>query len=158
MLLGHVNHARLLYFTAFIKEMLITRVHLDPGLALNVIAITTMQELGVPPNMLTSTNTAIQGYDGKVQNPIGKIRIKFQLGSLTFEATLHVVKTRACNNILPGRRWLHDYAIMPSTFHQCFKYIDDDGKVHRVFAFEKPFKGKEVYFTVTAMYEEKRPV
>ena len=110
----------------------------------------------MPPNKLTTTNTAIQGYDGEVQHPIGKIQIKFQLGSLTYEATLHVVKTRACYNILLGRRWLHDYAIVPSNLHQYFKYIDDRGKVHRVFADEKPFKGKEVYFTDTVMYKEKK--
>ena len=44
-----------------------------------------------------------------------------------------------------------------TTLHQWFKYIDDDVKVHRVFADEKPFKGKKVYFTDAAMYEEKRP-
>ena len=52
---------------------------------------------------------------------------------------------------------MHDYAIVPSTLHQCFKYIDYGGKVHRVFADEKPFKGKEVYFTDTAIYEEREP-
>ncbi|XXG41783.1 hypothetical protein AAC387_Pa01g2181 [Persea americana] len=75
---------------------------------------------------------------------------------MTFKATLHVVKTRACYNILLGRRWLHDYAIVLSTLHQCFKYIDDDGNVHRVFADAKPFKGKEVYFPDAAMYEKRR--
>ena len=55
------------------------------------------------------------------------------------------------------RRWLHDYAIVPFTLHQCCKYIDDDGKVHRIFTDEKPFKGKEVYFTDTAMHEERKP-
>ncbi|XXG73111.1 hypothetical protein AAC387_Pa07g2080 [Persea americana] len=137
--------------------MPIPRVQVDPGSALNLITIRTLQELGVPPNKLTSTNTMIQGYDGEIQNPIGKIRIKFQLGSLVSEATLHVVKTRACSNILLGRRWLHDYVIVPSSLHQCLKYIDDGGKVYRVFTDEKPFKGNKVYFTDSAMYEEKKP-
>ena len=157
MLLGNVNHTRPLYFTAYIKEVPIPRVQVDPGSALNLITITALQELGVPPNKLTSTNTTIQGYDGEVQKPIGKIRIKFQLGSLAFEATLHVVKTQACYNILLRRRWLHDYTIVPSTLHHCFKFIDNDGKVHRVFANKKPFKGKKVYFTDATTYEERKP-
>ncbi|XXG41782.1 hypothetical protein AAC387_Pa01g2180 [Persea americana] len=41
----------------------ITRAQVDPGSALNHITITALQELGVPPNKLTSTNTAIQGYE-----------------------------------------------------------------------------------------------
>ena len=52
---------------------------------------------------------------------------------------------------------MHDFAIVPSTLHQCFIYIDDDGKVHRVFTDKRPSKGKEVYFTDVAMYEERKP-
>lgn len=44
---------------------------------------------------------------------------------------------------------------MTPTLHQCFKNIDDDGKVHRVLVNEKPFKGNGVHFTDAAMYEEK---
>lgn len=44
---------------------------------------------------------------------------------------------------------------MTPTLHQCFKNIDDDGKVHHVFVDEKPFKGNGVHFTDAAMYEEK---
>eukprot|EP00268_Persea_americana_P028067 TRINITY_DN27302_c0_g1_i1.p1 TRINITY_DN27302_c0_g1~~TRINITY_DN27302_c0_g1_i1.p1 ORF type:complete len:135 (+),score=6.07 TRINITY_DN27302_c0_g1_i1:895-1299(+) len=128
MLLDNVNHTGPLCFTAYIKEMPILRKQVDPGSALNLITVTALKELGVPPNKLTSTNTTIRGYDGKIQNPIRNIRIKFQLGSLASEATLHVVKTRACYIILLRRKWLHDYAIVPSTLHQCFKYIDDGGK------------------------------
>lgn len=149
-----MKHRMPLYFTSHIKEIPIPRVQVDPKSALNLITITTLQELGVPPSKLTNTNTSIQGYDGEIQNPIGKIQIKFQFGSLTSAATLHGFKTRAFYNILLGRRWVHDYAIIPSTLHQCFKYMDEDGKVHRVFIDKKPFKGKEVYFTDAAMYEE----
>ncbi|XXG42290.1 hypothetical protein AAC387_Pa01g2608 [Persea americana] len=117
MLLRYVNHTRPSYFTTYIKEVPISRVQVDLGSALNLITITALQELGVPPNKLTSTNSAIQGFDGEIQNPIGRIRIKFQLRSLASEATLHVVKTLACYNILFGRTWLHDYAIVPSTLH-----------------------------------------
>lgn len=114
-----------------------------------------LQELGIPRSKLTSTNTSNQGNDKEIQNPIGKIRIRFQLGDLISKVTLHVVNTRACYNILLERIWLHDYAIVPSTPHQCLKYIDDNGIVSHVAADDKPFKGKEVYFTDVAMYEER---
>ena len=69
---------------------------MDPGSALNFITVTALQELGVPPDKLTSTYTAIQGHNGEIQNPIRKIHIKLQLGGLAFEATLYIVKTQAC--------------------------------------------------------------
>lgn len=68
---------------------------------------------------------------------------------------MHVVKTRANYNIVLGKRWLHDYAIIPSTLHQCFKYMGNDEDIHRVFADKKPFKGKEAYVTDVAMYMER---
>ncbi|XXG58881.1 hypothetical protein AAC387_Pa04g1073 [Persea americana] len=65
--------------------MLIPMVQVNTRSALNLITVTALQELGMPPNKLTSTNTATQGYDGEVQNPIRKIQIKFQLGYLASE-------------------------------------------------------------------------
>ena len=82
MLSSNVNHTRPLYSIAYIKEVLIRRVWVDPGSALNLIIVTALQELGVPPNKLTSTKTAIQVCGGEIQNLIEKIKIKFQLGSL----------------------------------------------------------------------------
>lgn len=46
---------------------------------------------------------------------------------------------------------MHNYAIVPSTLHRCFKYVNDDGKVHRMFVDKKPLKGKKkIYFTYAA--------
>lgn len=46
---------------------------------------------------------------------------------------------------------MHNYAIVPCTLHRCFKYVNDDGKVHRMFVDKKPLKGKKkIYFTYAA--------
>lgn len=54
----------------------------------------------------------------------------------------------------PGRPWIHDNHIVPSTLHQCFKYVSADNQVRRVFAEKKPFKGKEIYFADSKLYAE----
>ena len=77
MLFDNVNHTRPLYLQYISKNVKFTRVQVDSGSALNLITVTALQELGVLPNKLTSTNIVIQGYDGEVQNPIRKIWIKF---------------------------------------------------------------------------------
>ena len=41
-LLGHVNHTGPLYFTAYIKEMPIPRVQVDPESVLDLITITAL--------------------------------------------------------------------------------------------------------------------
>ena len=57
-------------------------------------------------------------------------------------------------NLLLGRPWIHANWIVPSTLHQCFKYVKDDAIVQTVFAEKQPFKGVENYFTDALLYQE----
>ena len=66
---------------------------------------------------------------------------------------MYAIKTPSCYNILLGRPWIHKNGVVPSTLHQCIKFVGDDGMIHRVFADKKPFKGKEVHFADSQMYE-----
>ncbi|KAJ6288050.1 hypothetical protein OIU78_014704 [Salix suchowensis] len=84
------------------------------------------------------TGVSIFGYDGGYQRPVGKIRIRLQIGDLTSEATFYAIRGRACYNLLLGGPRIHDNHVVPSTLHQCFKYVDTDNKVRRVFADKKP--------------------
>ena len=68
---------------------------------------------------------------------------------------MYAIKTPSCYNILLGRPWIHENGVVPSTLHQCIKFVGDDGMIHRVFADKKPFKGKEVHFVDSQMYVEK---
>ena len=43
---------------------------------------------------------------------------------------------------------------MPSTLHQCFKYVEDDATVRMMFAEKQPFKGVKNYFTDALLYQE----
>jgi len=43
---------------------------------------------------------------------------------------------------------------MPSTLHQCSKYVDDKATVRMVFTEMQPFKRVENYFTDSLLYRE----
>ncbi|XXG59312.1 hypothetical protein AAC387_Pa04g1418 [Persea americana] len=156
LLLGETKHNRPLYFMGYIKEMLIHRVQIDPGSALNLISTSTLEELGIPPSKLSYTSMSIFGYDGSAQRPIGKIRFRLQFGNLISEVTVYAIKTLSCYNILLGRPWIHEKGVVLLTLHQCIKFVGDDGLIHRVFADKKPFKGKEVYFADSQMYRDEK--
>ncbi|MBY3556128.1 retroviral-like aspartic protease, partial [Modestobacter lapidis] len=130
------------------------RVQIDPGSALNLISTSALEEPGIPPSKLSHTSVSIFGYDGSAQRPIGKIRFKLQIGDLISEVTVYAIKTPSCYNILLGRPWIHENGVVPSTLHQCIKFVGDDGLIHRVFADKKPFKGKEVHFADSQMYKD----
>ena len=136
--------------------MPIHRVQINPGSALNLISTTALEELGVPPSKQSHTSVSIFGYDGSAQRPIGKIRFRLQIGDLISEVTVYAIKTASCYNIFLGRPWIHKNGVVPSTLHQCIKFVGDDGLLHRVFADKMPFKGKEVHFANFQMYKDEK--
>ncbi|KAJ8627667.1 hypothetical protein MRB53_020974 [Persea americana] len=131
-------------------------VQIDPGSVLNLISTTALEELSIPPSKPSHTFVSIFGYDGSAQRPIGKIRFRLQIGDLISEVTVYAIKTPSCYNILLGRPWIHENGVVPSTLHQCIKFVSDDGLIHRVFVDKKPFKGKEVHFADFQMYKDEK--
>lgn len=53
-----------LYFTAYIKDVPVPRVQIDPGASLNLITLPALEELGISPSKLAHTGVSIFGYDG----------------------------------------------------------------------------------------------
>ncbi|KAJ8617443.1 hypothetical protein MRB53_013629 [Persea americana] len=127
----------------YIKERPIHRVQINPGSALNLISTMTLEELGIPPSKVSHTSVSIFGYDGSAQRPIGKIKFRLQIGDLIYEVTAYAIKTPSCYNILPGCHWIHENGVVPSTIHQCIKFVGDDSLIHRVFADKSPSKAKK---------------
>ncbi|XXG82685.1 hypothetical protein AAC387_Pa10g0585 [Persea americana] len=136
--------------------MPIHRVQINQGSALNLISTSALEELGIPPCKLSHTSVSIFGYDGSAQRPIGKIRFRLQIGDLISEVTVYAIKTPSCYNILLGCPWIHENGVVPSTLHQCIKFVGDDGLIHQVFADKRPFKGKEVHFPDSQTYKDEK--
>lgn len=57
--------------------------------------------------------------------------------------TFHVIDAITSTNVLLGRPWLHEHKVMPSTWHQCFKYKTPERESNRIFANTKPFTTTE---------------
>lgn len=95
--------------------------------------------LGIPTSRLSHTKVTILGYNADSQRAFGKIRLKCQTGDLKTEVTCYVIDGDTSYNLLLGRPWIHSNNVVPSALHQCFKYVDEKGQVHRVFADKKPF-------------------
>ncbi|KAJ4970729.1 hypothetical protein NE237_007690 [Protea cynaroides] len=94
------------------------------------------------------------GYDANTRKAIGKIRLKCQLGSRQSQVTCYVIETDTSYNLLLGRPWIHENLVVPSTLHQCFKYVGEEGKVHKVFAEKRPFRASESHCADAKMYEQ----
>ncbi|KAL0281864.1 UNVERIFIED_CONTAM: Retrovirus-related Pol polyprotein from transposon opus [Sesamum angustifolium] len=68
-------------------------------------------------------------------------------------ALFHVIDAKTSYNMLLGRPWLHENAVVPSTWHQCFKYCRN-GIVKKVLGDNKPFIETESHFADAKYYIE----
>ncbi|KAL0406360.1 UNVERIFIED_CONTAM: hypothetical protein Slati_3949900 [Sesamum latifolium] len=68
-------------------------------------------------------------------------------------ALFHVIDAKTSYNMLLGRPWLHENAVVPSTWYQCFKYYRN-GIVKKVLGDSKPFTEAESHFADAKYYIE----
>ena len=113
-----------------------------------------MQHLGIPGHRLSRTQTTIYGFNATGTHPLGKIKLKCQIGDLKTEVTCYIIDADTSYNLLLGRPWIHANFIVPSTLHQVIKYTDEDGEQKMLIADKYPFKGVENYFTDSVLYQD----
>ena len=73
------------------------------------------------------------------------------IGEMESSALFHVIDAKTTYKL--GRPWLHEYGVVPSMYHQCFKYFQD-GQVKKIVADHKPFTIAESHFAHTKFYLE----
>ena len=93
-----------------------------------------MQHLGILTHRLSATQTTIYDFNANGTRPMGKIKLKCQIGDLRSEVTCYVIDADTSYNLLLGRPWIHHNSIVPSTLYQVMKYIDGSGKVRTLIA------------------------
>ncbi|ONK57059.1 uncharacterized protein A4U43_C10F16190 [Asparagus officinalis] len=154
MIIKSTSHDRPLYFTGYVGSSKVDRIQVDPGSALSIVPLKLIKHLGIPPKSLSLTATTIFGFNATGTRPRGKIRLKCRIGDMKTKVTCYVIDAEPSYNILLGRPWIHGNRIVPSTLHQCLKYVDDYERVRTVVADKQPFKGVENYFTDSLLYQD----
>ncbi|PIM99216.1 hypothetical protein CDL12_28292 [Handroanthus impetiginosus] len=113
-----------------------------------------MDELGISMDELVSSRLMIQGFNQRGQRALGIIRIQLLMDEISSTALFHVIDAKTSYNMLLGRLWLHENGVVPSTWHQCFKY-SRNGMVKRVLADDRPSTEAESYFADAKYYFKK---
>ena len=78
--------------------------------------------LGLKPEDLTTYNSPLVSFKGKMVVPRGQIRLPVQTGSDVVEVDFIVVDTFSPYTAIMGRLWLHSLGAVSSTLHQKVKY------------------------------------
>ncbi|CAA0813575.1 Unknown protein, partial [Striga hermonthica] len=122
LLLGSKPHNRPLFVAGYVQEQKVNRILIDGGSAVNILPLRTLKELGMTIEQLGNSRLMIQGFNQGGQRALGIIRLRLLMEDMESTAMFHVIDAKTSYNMLLGRPWLHENGVVPSTWHQCFKY------------------------------------
>lgn len=145
MMLGTADHNRPLYVTAESDGMMISRILIDPGSSINLMSLKALRSLCLDVELehLGSDKLMVHGFNEKGQKTLGSFTLSLAFGELHTDAKFHVIDADTAFKALLGRPWLHEHGIVPSTLHQCMKYLRD-GEEFRISGDIQPFAVHEV--------------
>ncbi|KAK4566254.1 hypothetical protein RGQ29_002479 [Quercus rubra] len=142
LLLGSKPHNRPLYVSGYACEQKIDRILIDGGSAVNILPKMTMRRLGLTMEELSHSRLVIQRFNQGGQCAIDMIHLELIIGELTSNVLFHVIDAKTTYNMLLGRPWIHGNGIVPSTLHQCFKYLQSNKFTSK---WDGPYVVQEVY-------------
>ncbi|KAL0423526.1 UNVERIFIED_CONTAM: hypothetical protein Sradi_0887400 [Sesamum radiatum] len=122
LLLGSKPHNHPLFSVGYVLEQKVNRILIDGESAVNILPLRILKELEVPIDELSNSRLMIQGFNQGGQRAVGIIRIQLTMEDMVLSALFHVIDAKTSYNMLLGHPWLHENAVVPSTWHQCFKY------------------------------------
>ncbi|XP_020081023.1 uncharacterized protein LOC109704671 [Ananas comosus] len=153
MLLGTAHHNRPLYVTGTSDGEKINRILIDPGSSVNILTLRTLKSLALNVDHLSSEKILIQGFNQHSQKALGSIILPIKFGALRTDVKFYVINADTSYKALLGRPWLHEYNVVPSTLHQCMKYIKD-GEEFRIDGDIRPFGVHEVRYEDARYFAE----
>ena len=102
------------------------KVMIDQGSATEIIYPDLYKGLGLKPKNLTTYNSPLVSFKGKMVVPKGQIRLPVQAGTDVVEVNFIVVDAFSPYTAIMGRPWLHTLGADSSTLHQKVKYPSRD--------------------------------
>ena len=100
----------------------VKRVMVNQGSAAEIMYPDLYKGLGLKPEDLTTYNSPLVSFEGKMVVPKGQIRLPMQAGTNVVEVVFIVVDAFSPYTAIMGRPWLHSLGAVSSTLHQKVKY------------------------------------
>lgn len=101
----------------------------------------------------------ISGFNNKSQPSLGTVNVTLKVGTQVSDTLFHVIDADPAYHLLLGRPWLHEHQAIPSSYHQCKKYIDPHYfQVKSIFGELQPFDETEVHYTDAEHYFDTKTI
>ncbi|KAL0291098.1 UNVERIFIED_CONTAM: hypothetical protein Sradi_7034200, partial [Sesamum radiatum] len=123
LLLGSKPYNRPLFVAGYVREQKVNRILIDGGSTVNILPLQVLKKVEIPVDELSNSRLMIQGFNQGGQRAVGIIRMQLTMEDMVSSALFHVIDAKTSYNMLLGRPWLQENAVVPSTWHHCFKYL-----------------------------------
>ncbi|KAM0856129.1 hypothetical protein ACQ4PT_049321 [Festuca glaucescens] len=151
-MLDHGDHNRPLYIEGNVGAAHLQRILIDPGSAVNILPMRSLTRAGYILEDLGATEVVICGYDNHAKPALGVITLRLQMASYSFKVKFFVIEANASYSALLGRPWIHKYRVVPSTLHQCLKFMDKNGEQQCISGNTSPYTIQEVHHADAKYY------
>ncbi|KAK1644749.1 hypothetical protein QYE76_062554 [Lolium multiflorum] len=141
-----------LYVEGNIGAAYLRRILIDPGSAVNILPLRSLKRAGFTEEDLESTDVMICGFDNQGKPTLGAITVKIQMSTFNFKVRFFVVEANTSYSALLGRPWIHKYRVVPSTLHQCLKFLDGNGTQQRIIGNTNPYTVQESHHADAKYY------
>ena len=98
------------------------RVLVDQSSAVEVMYPDLYKGLNLKPEDLTTYDSPLVSFEGKIVTPRGQIRLPIQIGSDVVEVDFIMVDAYSPYTVIVARPWLHALGVVSSILHQNLKY------------------------------------
>ncbi|KAJ1700966.1 hypothetical protein LUZ63_000745 [Rhynchospora breviuscula] len=123
---GTADHNRPLYTTGTIYGKKINKILVELGSSISIIPLKMLVQLSLSIRETRKDKIRIHGFNHQYQKALRSIVIDVTFGDLVTPVKFFIIEADTTYKALLGRPWLHTYGLVPSTLHQCVKYIKDD--------------------------------
>ncbi|XP_075633491.1 uncharacterized protein LOC142605950 [Castanea sativa] len=121
-----IKHALPMHIMVKCENMIVSRLLIDNGLAMNVCRMSTIECLNMDTSFIRPTTMIIKAFDGTLREVQGEIELAIGIGPRSFMVNFQVIKVDSPYNMLLGRPWLHTAGIVASTLHRRLKFPSED--------------------------------
>jgi hypothetical protein len=145
-------HNRPLFVEGNIGAAYLHRILIDPGSAVNILPVWSLKRAGFTMEDLESTDVMICGFDNQGKPTLGAITVKIQMSTFSFKVRFFVIEANTSYSALLGRPWIHKYRVVPSTLHQCLKFLDGNGTQQCIIGNTNPYTIQEPHHADAKYY------
>lgn len=126
------NHLKPLFIRGKVENVRVNKILVDGGATVNLMSHYMLKRIGKDDTDNKPHNMVLSNYEGKVGTIIGVIQVDLKVGTITRPTMFMVIVSKANNNLLLGREWIHGIIAVPSSLHQQISIWRNDGIVENI--------------------------